>query len=117
MTGLRRFAGVSLVALMTTGAFAQTISADEFGQAQAPPTAPMVQAPECPPVAIPQPIRKRVTTVEAIKGGAELGALIGGLTGHKKGVLIGTVAGGVAGLLWERTAAKHAEENVSDAVQ
>lgn len=89
--------------------------ADEFGQEQ-PQVQQSVPPPACPPLAAPRLEHKRVTAVEAIKGGAELGALLGGLTGNRKGLVIGTLAGGVAGLIWERTA-QHPQQDLPPATQ
>jgi len=114
MTALRGFRALAMAALLTAVAFAQAAPADEFGQSQSTPAAP---APACLPAPAPRPAPKRVTAVQAMKGGAELGAMLGGMTGHKKGVMIGTVAGGVAGLIWELTAAKHPGEGMPDAAQ
>jgi hypothetical protein len=116
MKTIQGLAGVGLIALLAASAFAQQQRppADEFAQE---PRATQPAAPACPPVQAPaaQSERKRMTAIQAIKGGAELGALIGELTGTKKGVRIGTVAGGVAGLIWEQTAARRSSNAPADA--
>jgi len=114
MKALRSLTGFALMTLLASGAFAQTPGgpADAFGQ----PQVQVQSGPACPPVPAPRAERKRVTAIEAIKGGAEIGALLGGMSGYKKGTAIGTVAGGLAGLIWERTA-KHPEVDAAPAPQ